>query len=67
MSILTIKDFLVLDKGSQVLKTQFDNHCSWCWGHGEGNCNLCRKQFMKYYIPMRIAEKQKELGLKVTR
>ena len=67
MSIMQIEDNLVLDRGSQALKEQFDNYCNWCWGHGYGNCDVCRKIFRRYYTPMRIAEKQKELGLPVTR
>jgi len=32
MSILMIEDQLVIDEGSEVLKTQFENYCNWCWG-----------------------------------
>ena len=32
MSFFSIQDFLILDKGSQALKRQFENHCEWCWG-----------------------------------
>lgn len=51
---------------SKSLKAQFEMYHNWCWGHGYGNCDFCRKQYMKLYIPLRIAEKQKELGLPVT-
>lgn len=67
MSMMQFEDFIVLDKGSQVLRIQFERHCEWCWKHGYGYCDICRKRFHKYYIPLRIAEKQKELGLPVTR
>lgn len=65
MSIIAIEDNLILDKGSQVLKEQFVRYCDWCWGHGYGSCRICKKVFNKYYIPLRIKEKQAELGLKV--
>lgn len=56
MSFFTIEDYLILDKGSEGLKKQFENHCNWCWGHGYGHCDTCRKAFNKVYRPMRIAE-----------
>lgn len=52
---------------SQTLKLHFEKYCDWCWGHGYGNCDRCKKGYMKLYIPLRIAEKQKELGLPLTR
>lgn len=52
---------------SQALKLQFERYCEWCWYHGYGNCDNCRRQYMKLYVPLRIAEKQKELGLPLTR
>lgn len=52
---------------SQALKSHFEGYCDWCWGHGYGNCDHCRKEYMKLYISLRIAEKQKELGLPQTR
>nr|DAO43709.1 MAG TPA: UDP zinc-binding RING-finger protein [Caudoviricetes sp.] len=67
MSIMQIEDNLILDSGSQALKNQFDRYCDWCWGHGYGNCDICRKIFRRYYTPIRIAEKQIELGLPPTR
>lgn len=60
MSFVTIKDYLVTDMGSEVLKKQFDNHCNWCWGHGFGNCDTCRKAFNRVYRPIRIAELTKK-------
>lgn len=54
-------------ENSQSLKAHFDNYCKWCWGHGYGNCDNCKKHFNKLYIPLRIKEKQKELGLPLTR
>lgn len=56
MSFFTIKDYLVLDEGSQALKRQFEHHCNWCWSHGYGNCDRCEKAFGKLYRPMRIRE-----------
>ena len=52
---------------SEALEEQFHKFCNWCWGHGFGDCTWCRKDYRKLYIPLRIAEKQKELGLPVTR
>lgn len=56
MSFFTIQDYLILDKGSQALKRQFERHCNWCWGHGYGNCDVCKRAFGKVYRPMRIRE-----------
>ena len=67
MSMMQIKDFIDLDRGSKALKEHFERHHEWCWYHGYGNCDVCRRMFRRYYIPLRIAEKQKELGLPVTR
>lgn len=63
MSIVTIKDNLILDKSSKELKDQFQNYCNWCWGHGYGNCDICKRIFNKYYIPIRKIELQEKLGL----
>ena len=63
MSIIEIEDVLELNKGSEVLKKQFDNYCDWCWGHGFGKCTTCKKIFHKYYIPIRKKELQVKLGL----
>lgn len=63
MSIMYIEDNLVLDKGSEALKKQYEQYCSWCWGHGYGDCDICKKVFHKYYIPMRKMELRKKLGL----
>ena len=54
-------------RSSQALKEHFEKYHDWCWYHGLGNCDVCRKQYRKLYIPLRIAEKQKELGLPLTR
>ena len=52
---------------SDALKKQFDKFCNWCWGHGYGNCDVCKRGCHKLYIPLRIAEKQRELGLEETK
>lgn len=54
-------------ESAQALKSHFENYHEWCWYHGFGDCDYCRKQYRKLYIPLRIAEKQKELGLPLTR
>ena len=51
-----IEDFLILDEGSEVLKKQFENHCDWCWVHGFGDCDICKKAFNRVYRPIRIKE-----------
>ena len=48
---------------SDSLKKQFEQFCDYCWGHGYGNCDVCKRGYHKLYIPLRIAEKQRELGL----
>lgn len=55
------------DKGSEILKTQFENYCSWCWGHGYGNCDMCKQVYHRYYIPIRKKELQEKLGLNEVR
>lgn len=52
---------------SQDLKNQFRLYCDWCWGHGFGNCKICKQNYNKIYVPLRIREKQKELGLPITK
>lgn len=52
---------------SDSLKKQFEQFCDYCWGHGYSNCDVCKKGYHKLYIPLRIAEKQRELGLEETR
>lgn len=54
-------------ESSQSLKNQFEKYCNWCWGHGFGNCDLCKREYNKLYIPLRIREKQKELKLPITK
>lgn len=63
MSIMQIEDNLILDKGSEALKKQFDNYHNWCWYHGYGDCDVCRKIFHRYYIPLRKRELQIKNGL----
>lgn len=60
---LEIDESLIINETSDVLKSQFNNYCDWCWGHGYGNCDKCKKVFNHYYLPLKIKEKQKELGI----
>jgi len=63
MAFWNIEDGLVLDEGSEVLHNQFKDYCSWCWGHGYGDCDECRKYYRRLYNPIRIEElKQKREG-----
>lgn len=48
---------------TQDLKEHFEAYCKWCWGHGYGNCDACRKIYNKLYIPLRKRELQLKLGL----
>ena len=66
MSIMMIEDQLITDN-LEVLENQFTGHCEWCWGHGYGNCDNCKRLYHKYYIPLKIAELQKKNNLPVTR
>ena len=36
-------------------------------GYGYGNCDVGKRGYHKLYIPLRIAEKQRELGLEETK
>lgn len=56
MSIMSIEDQLILNESSEVLKKQFEDHCEWCWTYGYGNCDVCKKVYRKYYLPLRIKE-----------
>ena len=46
---------------SETLKEQFNKFCDWRWGHSYGDCDICRREYHKLHIPLRIAEKQKQM------
>ena len=29
---------------AEELDIEFKAYCEWCWGHGFGNCDVCRQQ-----------------------
>lgn len=43
MSLITDKEWFEHHKNSLELKEHFDSYCKWCWGHGFGNCDVCKK------------------------
>lgn len=63
MSLMTCESYFADHKTSQDLKQHFETYCEWCWGHGYGNCDTCRKIYHKLYIPLRKRELQLKLGL----
>ena len=58
-----MEDQLITNQGSAALKEQFDLYHDWCWCHGYGDCDICKKVFNKYYIPIRKRELQVKLRL----
>lgn len=42
-------------KSSAQLKEHFNDYCDWCWGHGFGSCDKCRKYYhhLLYLVKMR--------------
>ena len=37
-------------------KRHYHNYCEWCWGHGYGNCDWCKKECNGYIRRKRIKE-----------
>lgn len=64
MSLIMDENYFTDHKTSQDLKQHFETYCEWCWGHGYGNCDACRKIYNKLYIPLRKKELQIKLGLR---
>lgn len=44
------------------LKEWFTGYCEWCWGHGFGNCNECRKykNHLLYMCKMKEFKQRKQ-------
>ena len=34
-------------KSKEKLDECFKEYCDWCWGHGFGNCDVCKSEFEK--------------------
>lgn len=64
MSLILDEDYFTGHKTSKELKEHFKDYCDWCWGHGYGNCDECKKIYRKLYIPLRKKELQIKLGLR---
>lgn len=32
----------------QELENHFSKYCDWCWGHGYGNCDICKNNKLKF-------------------
>lgn len=32
----------------EELDIEFKSYCEWCWGHGFGDCDVCRQQKESY-------------------
>lgn len=63
MSLITDKEWFEHHKNSFELKEHFKSYCEWCWGHGFGDCDVCKKIYHKLYIPLRKKELQMKCGL----
>lgn len=63
MSLILDKEYFEHHTNSIELKEHFENYCNWCWYHGYGNCDACKKIYNKIYIPIRKRELQEKLGL----
>lgn len=56
MSLMLDREYFEHHTNSQELKEHFESYCDWCWGHGFGNCDACKKTYRKLYIPLRKKE-----------
>ena len=37
----------------------FNNYCNWCWGHGYGNCSMCKKHYKQFRLAKIMNDKYK--------
>ena len=35
-------------KTKEELESAFKGYCEWCWGHGFGNCDVCKAHMREY-------------------
>ena len=63
MSLILDKEYFTGHTNSIDLEEHFKVYCEWCWRHGYGNCDACRKIYNKLYIPLRKKELQIKNGL----
>ena len=54
-SVVNDEDFEAENRTEGGLKRWFNEYCDWCWGHGYGNCDRCRKYYkhLLYRVKMR--------------
>lgn len=62
MSLIADKEYFEHHTDSKELEEHFNKYCEWCWGHGYGNCDACKKIYNKLYISLRKKELQTKLG-----
>ena len=43
-------------KSSQSLKEHFNRYCDWCWYHGTGNCDICKRLKNKALLKLKLQE-----------
>ena len=55
-SVVDDEDWEVENRSSEQLKEWFKNYCDWCWGHGYGNCDNCRKFYKHLLYRIKIKE-----------
>lgn len=49
-------------KSSKEFKEWFSQYCIWCWGHGYGDCDVCKKKknHLLYLIKMREFKEERK-------
>lgn len=53
-------DFEVIDKiEPSKFEEWFGSYCEWCWGHGYGKCDSCKKYYRQLKLAKKINDKYK--------
>jgi hypothetical protein len=42
------EESLLRSMSAEESRERFKNYCDWCWGHGYGDCDICKKNFENY-------------------
>lgn len=60
------KEWEVKNRTSESLKKWFNDYCEWCWGHGFGDCDKCKKYYkhILYRVKMREFKERQEAQAK---